>query len=88
MPTEYFVITCYGEKGDLQSETLRPADFLDHSKYPLPKGTVSVEIASYDAAAEIIERVTYHEGDTDYVVSYDIGGQIMGVKSLYLVWPE
>ena len=88
MPTEYFVITCYDENSELQSETIRPVDFLDYSKYPLPKGTVSVEIVSYAAAGEIIERVTYHEGDTDYVVAYDIGGQIMGAKSLYLIWPE
>lgn len=88
VPTEYFVITCFNEKGELQSETLRPADFLDYSKFPLPNSTIRVEIASYDVAGEIIERATYYERDTDYVVAYDIGGQILGAKSLYLVWPE
>jgi predicted small lipoprotein YifL len=88
VPTEYFVITCFDEKGEVQSEKIRPEDFSDYSKYPLPLGTYSVEIASYDAAGEIIEQKTYHQGDRNYVVAYDIGGQIMGAKTLYLVWPE
>jgi len=88
VPTDFFVITCYDEKGELQSEKLRPVEFLDYSNYPLPNGTDSVKIASFDAAGELIERVTYHKGDADYVVAYDIGGKIMGVKTLYLIWPE
>lgn len=88
VPTDYFVVTCYRGSSELQAETIDPEEFEDYSKYLLPDGTDRVEIASYNDAGDILDRTAFHQGEGSYTVAYDAGGQIMGAKTLYLVWPE
>lgn len=86
-PVEYFTITCRQGDTELKSDTFDPQKFEDYYKYPLPAGTDNVEIVSYDASNAVIGQESFRNGERNsFVVEYDVGGLIMGAKTLYLMW--
>ena len=87
-PVEYFTVTSYQGNTELRSDTFNPQTLTDYDKYDLPAQTDRVEIVSFDASDGIIEQRTFHNGERNFVVEYDIGGQIMGAKTLYLMWSD
>ena len=88
MPVEYFTVTSYQGSTELRSDTFNPKNLTDYDKYDLPAQTDRVEIVSFDASDGIIEQRTFHNGERNFVVEYDVGGQIMGAKTLYLMWSD
>ena len=69
-------------------ETIRPDEMDDYMEFQLPEGTDNVEINCFDAGSELISSKTLREGEYNYTVAYDIGGQFHGAKTMILMWPE
>lgn len=88
VPVDHFTVTCYQNNAELQSETFDPKSFMDYYKYALPERTDHVEIVSFDANGEIVEQKSFTNTERNFTVGYDIGGQIMGAKTLYLMWND
>lgn len=88
IPVDHFTVTCYQNDAELRSEIFDPKSFTDYYKYALPERTDHVEIVSFDANGEIIEKKSFTNTERNYTVGYDIGGQIMGAKTLYLMWSD
>ena len=87
-PVEYFTVTSYQGNTELRSDTFPPKILTDYDKYDLPAETDTVEIVSFDTNDGVIEQKTFHNGERNFVFEYDVGGQIMGAKTLYLMWIE
>ena len=87
-PAAFFTVSSRQGEKELSFETIRPDEMEDYMKYELPEGTDNVEINSFDANGEFIDRKVLEAGEYSYTASYDIGGQFMGAKTLRLVWPQ
>ena len=86
-PAAFFTISCRQGEKELSFETIHPEQMEDYMKYELPDGTDNVEINSFDTNSEFIASRTLKEGEYNYTVAYDNGGQFHGAKTMILVWP-
>ncbi len=87
-PAAFFTMSCRKGEEELAFATFRSAVMEVYMKYPLPEGTATVYINSFDVNAEFIGRKELEPGAYNYTVAYDIGGQFQGAKTMNLIWPQ